>query len=61
MNDKTLGEIAYVAYCDSVGWRSVRGEALPRWTDQSEKLKIAWEAAADAVAVRVIALDRRTR
>jgi hypothetical protein len=45
----TLGEIAYTAYCEYVGWKSVNGSDLPKWKDQKESLKLAWNAAANAV------------
>jgi hypothetical protein len=48
--DQSLGEIAYNAYCESVGYKSVQGETLPNWEDQSEHLQAAWERAAEAVA-----------
>ena len=44
--NEQLGEAAYNAYCDSVGWKSVKGEALPKWNDQSPDLQKAWIAAA---------------
>lgn len=50
----TLGEIAYSAYCEARQWKSVRGEPLPKFQDQSPELQEAWEkvgAALDA-AVR---------
>lgn len=48
--DQSLGEIAYNAYCEAVGYKSVRGETLPIWEDQSERLQEAWERAGEAVA-----------
>jgi len=47
---QSLGEIAYIAYCNSVGWKSVKGDPLPSWNEQRESLKAAWHAAAGAVA-----------
>jgi hypothetical protein len=44
-----FGRIAYDAYCESRGWKSVRGEPLPQWKDQSENLRESWMKAADAV------------
>lgn len=55
MNEK-LGEIAYNAYCATRNWKSVRGDALPHWGEQSEDLRLAWVTAADAVA-KQIAVD----
>jgi hypothetical protein len=34
--NKTLGQIAYEAYCEFIGWK-------PEWEDQPEVLQIAWE------------------
>jgi hypothetical protein len=49
----TTGEIAYNAYCQKRGWKSVRGEPLPEFTAQSAELQAAWQAAADAVAAHI--------
>jgi hypothetical protein len=48
--DQSLGELAYAAYCEAVGYKSVRGDTLPGWADQDERLQEAWDAAAEAVA-----------
>jgi hypothetical protein len=53
MTDQQLGEIAYNAYCESRGWKSVRGEHLPHWKEQSQELRDAWARAADAVRVAI--------
>lgn len=45
----TLGEVAYNAYCEARGWRSVKGEQLPSFKSQSPSLQDAWEQAAKAV------------
>ena len=50
MSDELLGEVAYNAYCESRGWKSVRGEPLPHWKQQDEALRVAWAKAARAVA-----------
>ncbi len=49
----TYGEMAYNAYCDNRKWKSVRGDPLPAFENQSSELKAAWEAAAQAVAEQV--------
>lgn len=46
----TLGQIAYDAYCKSRGWKSVLGEHLPHFEEQSPELKATWDAAANAVS-----------
>lgn len=40
------GEFCYNAYCDSVGWKSFNGSDLPKFNEQSDKLKQAWQKAA---------------
>lgn len=47
---KSLGEIAYTAYCENVQWKSVRGEALPDFSQVSPRIRHAWEIAALAVS-----------
>jgi hypothetical protein len=44
-----LGRLAYEAYCDSRGWRSILGEDLPSWYDQADAIREAWQAAAENV------------
>lgn len=46
---KSLGWIAYEAYCNFRNWRSFSGEALPPWTKLSVELREAWETAAEEV------------
>lgn len=48
-----LGEIAYNAYCAARGWKSVRGEPLPHWSQQDQSLRDAWIKAAEAVAAKL--------
>lgn len=46
----TLGEIAYNAYCESTGGKSlVTGDKLPEFKYLSEDIKTAWNRAASAV------------
>lgn len=45
-----LGKVAYDAYCAKRGWKSVRGEPLPQFGEQSQELQDAWTVAANAVA-----------
>ena len=52
--DKSLGEIAYNAYCKDTGWKSlVSGAQLPTWQLLSEAIREAWEAAAHAVVEQI--------
>lgn len=47
---KTPGQIAYEAYCEfAQGVSLVSAQPLPIWTEQSERIRPAWEAAAKAV------------
>ncbi len=47
---KTFGQIAYEAYYKSSGGKSlVSGVPLPAWEAQSARIRLAWEAAAQAV------------
>lgn len=46
---KTIGQIAYEAYCEAVGWQSFKADPLPQWPEVKERIKEAWEAAAEAV------------
>jgi hypothetical protein len=48
-----LGKVAYEAYGESVGWVTFSGSRMPSWAEQNERLKLAWNAAADAV-MRVV-------
>jgi hypothetical protein len=62
MNEvKDGGKLAYNAYCEAVGWKSVRGDSLPKWEEQSERLQIAWDKAALAVAMAVVFEQHESR
>jgi len=49
MKDYTYAELAYNAYCNTRNWKSVKGDPLPQFHDQSQELKDAWWEAAEAV------------
>jgi hypothetical protein len=49
-DEQNLGQIAYNAYADAVEWKSVRGDKLPPFSEQSARLQDAWCAAGEAVA-----------
>lgn len=51
MDERSLGQIAFEAYGDSVGWEAYDGTAIPEWKVVRPHIKRAWEAAAKA-AVR---------
>jgi hypothetical protein len=60
MNEKTLGQIAYDAYCGKSNWKSlVSGADLPQFTDAPEEVRAAWETAAEAVKVELIGTDEQ--
>jgi hypothetical protein len=48
--EQSLGQIAYNAYAESVGWQSFNGGTLPPYIHQTARVQDAWEAAGDAVA-----------
>ena len=52
--EKTLGQIAYDAYCKAVGGISVRGDKLPDFEDQSNHIATAWECSGNAVAIAAV-------
>ncbi len=45
----SYGHIAYNAYFTSCVGKSIHGESLPSWEDQSLEIQKHWEAAASAV------------
>jgi hypothetical protein len=49
--DKTLGQIAYEAYCMSVNNLSFTGVVLPEWGGSTDNIRAAWEEAAKAVLI----------
>jgi len=48
-----LGKVAYEAYGEARSWKTVAGEEMPRWEEQSQELRDAWDAAAQAVVLAV--------
>lgn len=45
---KTLAQIAYEAYGDSVDWRNHLGLGMPRWELLPDKIQNAWANAVNA-------------
>jgi hypothetical protein len=43
------GRVAYEAYVEHCGGKSVRGEDLPSWEDQAPEIRAHWEQAAARV------------
>ena len=55
MENKTLGQIAYEAYCATTDWKSaISGAPLPQYNVQNPKVIEAWEAAGNAVVDSVV-------
>jgi len=50
---KSLGQIAYEAYCGHVNWKSDCGYRLPYWDAVADPVRLAWERAAEVVAEAV--------
>lgn len=49
--EKSLGQLAYEAYCDHTGWKSlVSGCKLPSWDLLGDCIKAAWETSASRVS-----------
>lgn len=48
---KTLGQVAYEAYCENVNNLSFTGVTLPKWEDSTDNIRKAWGVAVKAVAV----------
>lgn len=49
--DKTLGQIAYEAYGNRVGWRSLySAKDIPQWNRVNLTIQDAWEATAKEIA-----------
>ena len=47
--NKSWGQIAYEAYVQSCGGKSIRGEDLPAWDAQAPVIREHWDAAGLAV------------
>jgi len=46
---KSLGQIAFEAYCEHQNWIAYNGEPIPDWDSAKPGVQEAWAAAADAV------------
>lgn len=47
---KSKAQIAYEAYCNHTGWKSLAtGDNLPEWNTLPQNIRDAWEAAVDAI------------
>jgi hypothetical protein len=56
--DTDLGRVAYEAYAQDCGYKSIRGDDLPVWLDQDPAIQAHWDAAAKAVAAAVVGDQR---
>jgi hypothetical protein len=54
VSKKSLGQIAYEAYCNVRKWKAFDGGKLPSWTLVIGDYKLAWEAAAIAIRKKII-------
>ena len=53
-----MGQVAYEAYCQSTGNKSlISGAELPKWADLKPEIQRAWQAAANAVLGNVTTDD----
>lgn len=55
MSEKTMGQLAFEAYCEAVGGQTFDGKPIPGWEElHGDRLKVqgGWEAAAQAVLRR---------
>jgi hypothetical protein len=50
----TLGQRAYEAYGDAVGWRNYEDKPMPAWIYLTDKVRDGWTAAAAKVAELVL-------
>jgi len=51
---RSLGQVAYDAYSEDAGHKSVHDEHLPDWFGSSPEVRTHWEASAEAVRQRVM-------
>lgn len=50
MNKIRSGQLAYEAYCEYTGWKSlISGAPLPKWEDVKPEIKASWKASAEAI------------
>lgn len=45
----STGALAYEAYGNAVDWKNYTGKPMPKWADLPDKIRAAWQTAADAV------------
>lgn len=57
VNEKTMGMIAFQAYCKFTGGKTFQKKPIPPWADISEHIQQAWTAAAQAVVNVTLGVD----
>lgn len=54
MENELYARLAYEAYCEHTGWKSLAtGADLPRWDVLNDSIKQAWGAAAKAITAQL--------
>jgi hypothetical protein len=56
-----LAQVAYEAYSQQVGGKSVHGEQLPPWGELNWRVRLAWHAAGRAVHREIVKEGHRIR
>jgi hypothetical protein len=51
--DKTLGQIAYEAYCHARQWKAFNGDTLLQWPEVLPEIQDAWEKSSEAVELEL--------
>jgi hypothetical protein len=59
--DSKLGKVAYDGYCVACGGKSlISGAPLPKFREQSDEIKAAWESAAANVCASIMGYRVKT-
>jgi hypothetical protein len=48
------GRLCYETYGEKQGWKNFLGEPMPSWDNLTERRRISWQFAADAVVTEFI-------
>jgi hypothetical protein len=49
VDNKNYGKIGYEAYAVETGGKTYDGRNMPKWDELPDKIKIAWQMAADRI------------